>query len=303
MQTSEDNRNDKYTFKTDDIALNDLKLSAKAISSLNDTTYGMDIAFKAPSTDFKTLLSLVPAIYKNDFDKIKTSGKAIFNGFVKGEYNSIKMPAYSINLNVEDGFFQYPDLPQPVKNIAIALKVDNPDGITDNTVVDLSKGHIEFGNDPFDFSLLLKKPVTDQYIDARVKGKLNLAQISQFVKLSADTKLSGLLDADATAKGNVAVIAQQKPGAFAANGFINITNLNYASKIFPTVRNSNVQIKFENPDGLPTIPLFICSRSYRNRKRSYRLQCADQKPSYHSLLRRQCKGKVQPGQHCAVHHF
>lgn len=247
-----DNRNDKYTFKTDDIALNDLKLSAEGyFQFVNDTTYGMDIAFKAPSTDFKTLLSLVPAIYKNDFDKIKTSGKAIFNGFVKGEYNSIKMPAYSINLNVEDGFFQYPDLPQPVKNIAIALKVDNPDGITDNTVVDLSKGHIEFGNDPFDFNLLLKKPVTDQYIDARVKGKLNLAQVTQFVKLSSDTKLSGLLDADATAKGNVAVIAQQKPGPFAANGFINITNLNYASKDFPQpVRNSNVQIKFENPDGV-----------------------------------------------------
>lgn len=247
-----DNRNDKYTFKTDDIVLNDLKLSADGyFQFVNDTTYGMDIKFNAPSTEFKTLLSLVPAIYKNDFEKIKTSGKAVFNGFVKGEYNAEKIPAYSINLNVEDGFFQYPDLPLPVKNIAIALKVDNPDGITDNTVVDISKGHIEFGNDPFDFNLLLKKPVTDQYIDARVKGKLNLAQISQFVKLSADTKLSGLLDADATAKGNVAVITQQKPGPFSANGFIHITGLNYSAKDFPQpIRNSNIQIKLDNPDGV-----------------------------------------------------
>ena len=247
-----DNKNDKYTFKTDDIALNDLKLSAEGyFQFVNDTTYGMDIKFNAPSTEFKTLLSLVPAIYKNDFDKIKTSGKAIFNGFVKGEYNTAKMPAYNINLNVEDGFFQYPDLPQPVKNIAIALKVDNPDGVTDNTVVDLSRGHIEFGNDPFDFKLLLKKPVTDQYIDAWIKGKLNLAQVTQFVKLSGDTKLSGLLDADATAKGNVAVITQQKPGPFSANGFINITNLNYSSNDFPQpIRNSNIQVKFDNPDGV-----------------------------------------------------
>src|SRR5690606_3401698 len=158
---------------------------------VNDTTYGMDIKFNAPSTEFKTLLSLIPAIYKNDFAKIKTSGKAVFNGFVKGEYNAVKMPAFNINLNVADGFFQYPDLPQPVKNIAIALKVDNPDGAPDNTVIDISRGHIEFGNDPFDFRLLLKKPVTDQYIDAAVKGKLNLAQVTQFVKLSGDTKLSG----------------------------------------------------------------------------------------------------------------
>lgn len=248
-----DNNQNKYTFKTDDIALNDLKLATEGyFQFVNDTTYGMDIKFNAPSTDFKTLLSLVPAIYKNDFDKIKTSGKAIFNGFVKGEYNSVKIPAYNINLNVENGFFQYPDLPQPVKNINIAMKVDNPDGITDNTVVDISKGHIEFGSDPFDFTLLLKKPMSDQYIDANIKGKLNLAQVTKFVKLSGDTKLSGLLDADATAKGNVAVITQQKPGPFTANGFINITDLNYSSSDFPQpIKNSRVQIQFENPDGVP----------------------------------------------------
>ena len=66
-----------------------------------------------------------------------------------------------------NGFFQYPDLPQPVKNIGIDMKIENPDGITDHTVVDISKGHIEFGNDPFDFRILFKNPVTVQYLDAR----------------------------------------------------------------------------------------------------------------------------------------
>lgn len=247
-----DNKVDKYSFKTDDVTVNDLRLSTEGyFQFVNDTTYGMDISFNAPSTEFKTILSLIPAVYKNDFDKIKTSGKALFNGFVKGEYNSVKMPAFNVNLTVEDGFFQYPDLPQPVKNIAIALKVDNPDGVLDNTVVDISKGHIEFGNDPFDFRFLLKKPMTDQYIDANLKGKLNLAQVTQFVKLEGDTRLSGNLDADATAMGNVSAITQQKPGPFSANGFINITHLNYSSNDFPQpVRNSNIQVSFQNPDGV-----------------------------------------------------
>ncbi|MBX3255945.1 MAG: hypothetical protein KF862_17555 [Chitinophagaceae bacterium] len=259
-----DNPASKYTFKTDDITLNDLKLASEGyFQFVNDTTYGMDIKFNAPSTEFKTLLSLIPAVYKNDFNKIKTSGKAIFNGFVKGEYNSEKIPAYNVNLNVEDGFFQYPDLPQPVKNIAIALKVDNPDGITDHTVVDISKGHIEFGNDPFDFRLLLKNPVTDQFIDAALKGKLDLAQVTQFVKLGDDTKLSGQIDADVTAKGNVAVISQQKPGPFTANGFVNIANLNYSSKDLPQpVRNSNVQISFQNPDGVADHTVINISKAH-----------------------------------------
>ncbi|MBX2920978.1 MAG: hypothetical protein KF746_02210 [Chitinophagaceae bacterium] len=259
-----DNKASKYTFKTDDIALNDLKLASEGyFQFVNDTTYGMDIKFNAPSTEFKTLLSLIPAVYKNDFNKIKTSGKAIFNGFVKGEYNSEKIPAYNINLQVEDGFFQYPDLPQPVKNIAIALKVDNPDGVTDHTVVDISKGHIEFGNDPFDFRLLLKNPVTDQFIDAALKGKLDLAQVTQFVKLTGDTKLSGQIDADVTAKGNVAVITQQKPGPFTANGFANISNLNYSSKDLPQpIRNSNIQISFQNPDGVADHTVINVSKAH-----------------------------------------
>ncbi|MEO6219353.1 MAG: AsmA family protein, partial [Ginsengibacter sp.] len=68
-----DNKTNTYTFKTDDIVLNNLKVSADGFFQLvNDSTYNMDIKFKSPSNDFKDILSLIPAVYKNDFDKIKT---------------------------------------------------------------------------------------------------------------------------------------------------------------------------------------------------------------------------------------
>src|SRR6195952_3184014 len=196
-----DNKTNKYHFKTDDIHVNDLQLATEGyFQFVNDSTYGMDIKFSTPSTAFKTILSLIPSIYKTDFDKIKTSGNASFDGFVKGEYNHTKIPAYQVNLKVDNGFFQYPDLPQPVKNIGILMKINNPDGVTDHTVVDISKGHIEFGNDPFDFRILFKNPLTVQYIDAIIKGKLNLADVTRFVKLKAATSLSGIMEANATAK-------------------------------------------------------------------------------------------------------
>jgi hypothetical protein len=69
------------------------------------------IKFITPSNEFKDILSLIPGIYKKDFDKIKTSGQAAFNGFVKGSYSPQQMPAYDVNLAVTNGFFQYPDLP------------------------------------------------------------------------------------------------------------------------------------------------------------------------------------------------
>ena len=37
-------------------------------------TLGLDLAFSAPSTNFRSILSLVPAVYAHDFDKVKTSG-------------------------------------------------------------------------------------------------------------------------------------------------------------------------------------------------------------------------------------
>ncbi|MBS1656063.1 MAG: AsmA family protein, partial [Bacteroidetes bacterium] len=154
-----DNRTNTYTFKTDKILLNNLKLNASGFFQLaNDSTYNMDISFKTPENDFKDILSLIPSVYKTDFDKLKTSGTALFNGFVKGSYSPQQLPAYDVNLQVKDGFFQYPDLPKPVKNIQLAMHVSNPDGKMDNTVVDLSKGHIEMDNDPFDFKFIFKNP-------------------------------------------------------------------------------------------------------------------------------------------------
>ncbi len=246
-----DNNKSRYGFKNAAIAVNDLKLVADGFMQLdNDSTYTMDIKFDAPSNEFKNILSLVPAIYKNDFDKLKTSGAASFKGFVKGVYSPTQLPAYHVNLDIKDGFFQYPDLPQPVKNIQVAAQISNPDGVMDNTVVDITKGHLEMGAEPFDFKLLFKNPQTSKYIDAVVKGKLNLAEVTKFVKLDAGTKLSGLVWADAFAKGNLSAIEQQK-GPFSAGGFLDIRSLYYTSKDVPQpVQNGNFKIAIENNSGL-----------------------------------------------------
>ncbi len=246
-----DTKNSKYSWKTDEIALNDLKLATEGSFQLvNDSTYNMDIAFKAPSTEFKSILSLIPAVYATDFEKIKTSGKTFFKGFIKGTYSSTQMPAYNIALEIQDGFFQYPDLPKPVQHINLQMTVDNPDGATDNLALNILKGHIEFGNDPFDFHVQFQKPMTTQYIDASAKGKLDLATITQFVKLPG-TKLAGNLDADVQAKGSLAVVQKQQPGDFTAKGYVDIKNLYYSSNDFPApIQNTSARINFESPDAL-----------------------------------------------------
>lgn len=230
-----DNKNNVYRFTTDKIAVNDLKISAKgSIKNLDANGYDLDISFKSPSTDFKNLLSLVPAVYKNDFNKIKTTGTASFDGAVKGIYSQTTLPAYHINLDVKDGFFQYPDLPKPLQHINIKVQVDNPDGVTDHTVVNIEKAHLEMDNDPFDIRLLVKNPISNLFVDAAAKGKLDLGKVSQLVKLEAGTKLSGVLNADVFVKGNVKEIEQQHFEKFAAGGTIDLNNFLYAAKDYPS---------------------------------------------------------------------
>ena len=229
-----DNKISKYSFKTDEIALNELKIATEGFFQLvNDSTYNMDIKFNAPSTDFKNILSLIPVVYQKDFAKVKTSGKAIFNGAVKGTMSGDKLPAYNINLDVQNGFFQYPDLPAPVKNINVTVKVDNPDGVTDHTVVDIPRAHLEMENDPFDFRLLVKNPVSDMWVDAAAKGKLDLSKVSRMVKLEAGTDLKGLLNANINVKGFVDAVQKQQFDKFAASGTIALNGFRYASRDYP----------------------------------------------------------------------
>ena len=241
-----DNKQNSYSYATDNIAVNDLKISSNGvIKNLNDKGYDMDITFKAPSTDFKNILSLVPAVYKNDFDKIKASGSAVFSGFVKGVYNDVTMPAYHVDMEVKNGFFQYADLPKPVQNINFKAQVDNKDGQTDNTVVNVENGHIEMDKEPFDFRLLVKTPISNMFIDAAAKGKLDLSKVAQYVKLEKDTKLAGLLNADVSVKGNVSDIEKQQYDKFSAAGTIGLNDFLYVAKDYPTgVKINTLQTSF-----------------------------------------------------------
>jgi AsmA-like C-terminal region len=243
-----DNKTNKYSFKTDKVLLNELKLNTEGFFQLvNDSVYNMDIKYNAPSTDFKNILSLIPVVYQKNFASVKTSGAAIFNGFVKGIYSSNQIPAYNLNLDIKNGFFQYPDLPKPVKNINLTVKIDNPDGITDHTVVDIRQGHIEMDNEPFDFRVLVKTPVSDMFVDAVAKGKLDLSKVAQLVKLEAGTTLSGLLNANVNVNGFVSAIQNQQYDKFNAAGTVNLSNFSYASKAYPDGVKLNSLLASFNP--------------------------------------------------------
>jgi len=240
-----DNNNSVYSFDAIDILLNDLKIIGKGkIKSLAEG-YDLDISFNAPSSDFKNILSLVTPVYKKEFEKVTAGGTAIFEGFVKGVYKDSVMPAYHIAAEVNNASFKYSDLPKGFTAINFKAVVDNPDGKTDNTVVDISKGHLVMDNEPFDFRLLVKKPESNMYVDGAARGKLDLSQVASYVKLEKGTVISGLMNADVNIKGNVKELEKQQYNNFYAAGTVDVNNFNYRSADYPAgIRINKVNTVF-----------------------------------------------------------
>ena len=240
-----DNTKGEYSFAGLEVLINNLKITGNGVIKSLADGYDIDINFKSTETDFKDLLSLIPAVYEKEFEKVSAKGKTDFEGFVKGVYNESSMPGYQVKMEVNDGSFKYSDLPMGIEKIHFNAQVDNPDGITDNTVVDITNGHFQIDNDPFDIRLLVKKPMSAMYVDGAVKGKLNLSQVGNYVKLEKGTSIAGLLDADVSMKGNVNDLEKQQYQNFYAAGTIGLNRFNYTSTDYPTgIKINTVNTRF-----------------------------------------------------------
>lgn len=222
----------KFTFPDAHLFVNDLEMLAKGFFGMPDDGFDMDISFQAVKNDFKAFLSLVPAVYAKDFDKVKTSGTLAFTGYVKGKYNDNTMPAFGVNLDIANAMFKYPDLPGAVEDINIKALIDNKTGDPDATIVDVPKFHLQMMENPVDAVIHARTPVSDPYLDAVVKGRVDLADVSKIYPLEKGDQLSGLLVADFAVKGNQSDAENQRFDEFKANGNVDISNLKYNSESF-----------------------------------------------------------------------
>src|ERR671910_752076 len=234
-----------YVLDYTELSLNDLKLRvAGSIRSIGELL-GLDLAFRAPSTDFRSILSLVPAVYARDFDKVKTSGSFAMNARVKGEYGDSAFPAFTMNAKVNDAAFQYPDLPLPARSIFLDLALTNPGGGADSTVVNLDRFHLRIGRNPVDASMVMRTPVSDPNVDLTVKGKLDLADVHRTVKLQNIDQLTGTIVADAAVKTRMSDLDKKRYDRVAASGTVDVADLTLKARPEPS------------SEGAKTLPLFI----------------------------------------------
>jgi len=227
-----DLKNLSFIIKDSRFNLNDIILKFDGSVDLHEEDINIDVTFASERTDFKSLLSLVPVIYMNDFKDLRTAGSLTLNGGIKGTLNDKIMPSANINLFVDDAMFYYPELPKTVTNVNIAVKA-HYDGVEfDRTTVDVDKFNFEIEGNPFNAGLHLKTPESDLHIKAKFAGKIDLDSITDIVPIK-DIILNGLLECDISLEGNLSTIEKEQYEDFQAEGHLIISGFNFESPDFP----------------------------------------------------------------------
>lgn len=231
--------NMKFTFKENELALNDLNLSFDGFVSMPKDDIGMDLKFAAKQTEFKSILSLIPSVYTKDFASVQTKGKLALNGLAKGTMHSSTdgksdtYPSFEINLGITDAMFKYPSLPKSVNNINIDVHVENKKDYLDATTIDVNKFHLEMAGNPINMWAHIKTPISDPDLSAEVKGVINLASVKEFIPLEKGDAMSGTIKADIAAAGRMSSIDKKEYDKFKLNGNLEIDKMNYTTASLP----------------------------------------------------------------------
>jgi len=232
-----------FTLKENQLNLNEIALKFDGLVQVPDDI-NIDITFATTKTNFKSVLSLVPAVYMKGFESITTTGNFTLSGDVKGTYNKDQMPRANVNLTVDNAMFKYPDLPKSVNNINIAVKAFYDGVVFDKTTLDVNKLHFEMAANPFDAELHVKTPESDMQVAAKLAGKIDFNSLLDVVPLD-DITLTGMLDCDLALAGRMSTFEKEQYEDVDASGMLKLSGFNFETPDFPQAVNiASTQLNF-----------------------------------------------------------
>lgn len=235
MKIDADLVNNRFAFSENTLQLNAIKAAIDGWVALTDAGMDMDVKLNSNEIGFKEILSLVPAIYTQDFEGLETDGTATLTAYAKGALagDSI-VPEFNLAFDVKNAMFHYPDLPAGVDNINIAAKVSNPGGSPDATVVKINPFNFVMAGNPFSVTANLLTPISDLAFDATAKGRLDLGKVKDIYPLE-DMSLNGLVDADIAINGRMSHIEKEQYDKIKASGTVGLKDMQLEMEGIPAV--------------------------------------------------------------------
>lgn len=235
MKIDADLEHNKFTLDENTLQLNAIKAAIDGWVALTDAGVDMDIKLNSNEIGFKEILSLVPAIYTQDFEGLKTEGRAQLTAYAKGSLaGDSVVPAFNLAFDVKDAMFRYPSLPASVDDINIEARVSNPGGSPDATVVKINPFKFVMAGNPFCVTADVVTPVSDLAFSGTAKGVLDLGKVKDIYPLD-DMNLNGVVDADIAINGRMSHIEKEQFEKIKANGTVALKNMQLEMEDIPTV--------------------------------------------------------------------
>lgn len=228
-----DLKENKYTFLKNEAMVNQLALVFDGFVKLNEDNQEVNISFKTPSSDFKNFLAVIPEAYSKDIAQVTTTGNFTVAGVFKGIVDDDHIPQFKIDINSDNASFKYPDLPKTVRNVFIDTEISNNTGITEDTFVDIRKLSFMIDEDKFNMVVKINDLMGNTKVDAKIDGKMNLANISKAYPVPADLNLKGILIADISTAFDMASIENKKYENTKTTGNLKLSDFEYKSEEFP----------------------------------------------------------------------
>jgi hypothetical protein len=236
----------KFTIGKNKMTMNALALNLEGFIAMPGNDINMDLKLGSPSTNFKDLLSMIPAAFTADFDGVKANGQMTLNGMVKGTLNETSIPSFNFNTSVKNADFRYPDLPLGINNINTTIKINSPSSDLDKMTVDVPNFHIEIDKSPFDAKFVLKNPMSDPYVETVAKGTIILDDLAKAFPLTEQgiEQLSGTIKANLDTKTRMSYVTEEKYDQVEMKGDLAIANMNYVGEGMPKVTINDLKVKF-----------------------------------------------------------
>ena len=234
MNVDADFANGKYTLEDNMFRLNAIETNLDGWLAMKGEAMDMDLKLNTNSVGFKELLSLIPAIYAKDFEKLKTDGSATLSAYAKGTLQGDTVPQFKADLTVENAMFRYPDLPAGVDKINIKASVENPGGNVDGTVVTVAPLEFNLAGNPFSLTAEVRTPISDPDFRFEANGKIDLGMIKQVYPLE-DMQLNGVLQANMKAASKLSYIEKEQYDKVEASGTIGLSGMDLKMKDMPDV--------------------------------------------------------------------
>jgi hypothetical protein len=244
LQAAADLVENRFTLEKNLVSLNGLELGAEGDVLLKEGgDMVMDLTLFSRETSFKTLLSLVPAVYLQGFESVETSGNLQLDARITGIMNDSVFPDAQLSLLVADGYFSYPDLPKDVSDIQISLTVDYKGADMDASQVELEQFHFLLGGNPFDLNMLVDHPQSDMHVAGKANGIIDFSTLKDVVPME-EVNLEGTLETDLRWDTKLSYIEQENYDQVDMEGFLRMDGLTLRSpdlQVPVSLQNLNMQ--------------------------------------------------------------